>query len=96
MSNPNERNSMVDYSSIVQILIEEVKQLNISEELDINTETLEQITLEDLNIDSLETVHLAMSLEERLHIELEIMEFPNSVSLSDLAKLITHIKQSNS
>lgn len=96
MSNPNERNSMVDYSSIVQILIEEVKQLNISEELDINTETLEQITLEDLNIDSLETIHLAMSLEERLHIELEIMKFPKSVSLSDLAKLITHIKQSNS
>lgn len=79
---------MSDHKNIARVLIEELKELTIDESVALDPENLSNITFGDLKVDSLETIQLAMSLEDRLGIEMEMSEFPKDATLAEFVDFI--------
>jgi acyl carrier protein len=84
---------MNDYEKIALVLIEELKQMSIDESIELTMPRLAEIKFEHLKVDSLETIQLAMSLEDRLGITLEMSEFPKSATLAEFVDFILTLKK---
>jgi acyl carrier protein len=84
---------MSDFEKIAEVLIEELNQLNVDELVEPSLNNLAHIKFEDLKVDSLETIQLAMSLEDRLGIKLEMSEFPKTATLAEFVEFMMLLKK---
>ncbi|APB98207.1 phosphopantetheine-binding protein [Polynucleobacter asymbioticus] len=74
------------------LLIEEAQKMSVLETLDLNVNTADQITIEQLRIDSLETIEWAMNLENRLGMEIENIGFAKTATFGELADYLLSLK----
>ena len=69
---------------VTAILFETIKGLAPEKSARLDAASAQHITLQSLDLDSLDTLKLAMDLEDALGINIEIVNFPDSLTLSEL------------
>ncbi|WP_156150774.1 phosphopantetheine-binding protein [Hyphomicrobium sp. 99] len=79
-------------SEVTAILLETIQALSPANAARLDLESADKITLESLNLDSLDTLKLAMDLEEVLDMDIEIVNFPATLTLSELAEKLSAMK----
>lgn len=70
---------------VTTILFETIKGLAPEQSSRLDVASARHITLQSLDLDSLDTLKLAMDLEDVLGINIEIVNFPETLTLSELA-----------
>ncbi|HVJ76492.1 MAG TPA: phosphopantetheine-binding protein [Hyphomicrobium sp.] len=74
---------------VTTILFETIKALAPEKSSDLDAASAQNITLRSLDLDSLDTLKLAMDLEDALGVNIEIVNFPDSLTLSELAERLS-------
>ena len=70
---------------VTAVLFETIKALAPEKSSLLDIASARHITLQSLDLDSLDTLKLAMDLEDALGISIEIVNFPDTLTLSELA-----------
>ena len=70
---------------LTAVLFETIKALAPEKSSLLDIASARHITLQSLDLDSLDTLKLAMDLEDALGISIEIVNFPDTLTLSELA-----------
>ncbi len=78
---------------ILRILLEELCDQTISPDIDLKNHAHPgSVKFEELRLDSLDTLMLAMNVEEKLNLELEVAEFPRNATLDEFAEYLFELK----
>lgn len=72
-------------ADVTTVLFETIKALAPEKTSNLDVSSAQDITLQSLDLDSLDTLKLAMDLEDALEIGIEIVNFPDTLTLSELA-----------
>jgi acyl carrier protein len=70
---------------VTTVLFETIKDLAPEKSSLLDIASARHITLQSFDLDSLDTLKLAMDLEDALGINIEIVNFPDTLTLSELA-----------
>jgi acyl carrier protein len=70
---------------VTTVLLETIKDLAPEKSSLLDIASARHITLQSFDLDSLDTLKLAMDLEDALGINIEIVNFPDTLTLSELA-----------
>ena len=81
---------------ILAIMYEELGQLGTDERIVLSPDLAAQTKMEDLRLDSLDTLQFAMNLEEKFGLKLEVEDFPASSTLLEIANRIVELTQQSS
>lgn len=79
-------------SEVISILLTTIQPLLPVDTARLDAETAKNITLENLQLDSLDTLKLAMDLEEALGMDIEIVNFPQTLTLAELAEKLSSMR----
>lgn len=80
-------------SEVMSVLLETIQALLPADAARLDAAGAENVTLEALQLDSLDTLKLAMDLEEALGIDIEIVNFPLTLTLAELAEKLTAMRE---
>jgi acyl carrier protein len=69
---------------VTKVLFETIRALTPEKSSLLDMASAGRITLQSLDLDSLDTLKLAMDLEDALGIGIEIVDFPDTLTLSEL------------
>ncbi|MBS0240172.1 MAG: hypothetical protein JSR89_17295 [Proteobacteria bacterium] len=72
-------------SQVTSLLLDTIQALLPANAPRLDAESAHTVTLQSLNLDSLDTLKLAMDLEEALDMDIEIVNFPETLTLAELA-----------
>ena len=76
-------------AEVIAVLLDVVKELAPGKAVGIDTASAQHTTLKSLELDSLDTLQLAMNIEDALGVDIEIVDFPDTLTLSELAVRLT-------
>ncbi|KHF24011.1 acyl carrier protein [Solemya velum gill symbiont] len=80
-------------NDILKTLLDELHEQTISPDIDLKNHVHPgSIKFEELRLDSLDTLMLAMNVEEKLGLELEVSEFPRDATLDEFAEYLFELK----
>lgn len=77
---------------ILAVLLHQLGKLNPENAPLLDASLADSTTLQDLNLDSLDTLQLAMELEDALHIEIEVVNLPETLTLARVAERLAQAK----
>jgi acyl carrier protein len=69
-----------------------LKEAAVDERIDLRREAAAETTLESLQLDSLDTLVLAMGLEDAFNIEIGVADLPKSRTISEIADYVAALK----
>ena len=72
-------------ADVTTVLLDTIKALAPEKASNLAVASARDITLRSLDLDSLDTLKLAMDLEDALGIDIEIVNFPDTLTISELA-----------
>jgi acyl carrier protein len=70
---------------VTTTLLATIKALAPDKACDLDFASAQDTTLQSLDLDSLDTLKLAMDLEDALGLSIEFVDFPDTLTLSELA-----------
>lgn len=77
---------------ILRILLDELYDLTVSTDIDLKNHAHPgSVKFEELKLDSLDTLMMAMNVEEKLGLELEVAEFPRDATLDEFSEYILEL-----
>lgn len=76
-------------AEVIAVLLDVVKALTPQKAMGIDKTSAQHTTLKSLELDSLDTLQLAMNIEDALGVDIEIVDFPDTLTLSELAERLT-------
>ena len=79
-------------SDILSILLEKLKAMRPEDAPSLSIESAQFATLQSLDLDSLDTLQFAMDIESALDMEIEIVSFPDTLTIVQLAERLTVMK----
>jgi acyl carrier protein len=79
-------------SDIISVVLEKLRDMRPDKAAELNLENAEFTTLQSLNLDSLDTLQFAMNVEDALGMNIEIVSFPDSLTIEQLAKRLAAMK----
>lgn len=79
-------------SDIISVVLEKLRDMRPDKAAELNLESAEFTTLQSLNLDSLDTLQFAMNVEDALGMNIEIVSFPDSLTIEQLAKRLAAMK----
>jgi acyl carrier protein len=72
-------------ADVTTTLLATIKALAPEKASDLDFASAQDTTLQSLDLDSLDTLKLAMDLEDALGLNVEFVDFPDTLTLSELA-----------
>jgi len=78
---------------ILEVLYGQLRTLTVDERVRLAPELASETTIESLRLDSLDTLVLAMGLEDALNIQIEVKDLPKDRTLSEIADFLLSAKQ---
>jgi acyl carrier protein len=72
-------------ADVTTTLLATIKALAPEKASDLDFASAQDTTLQSLDLDSLDTLKLAMDLEDALGLNIEFVDFPDTLTLSELA-----------
>jgi len=75
--------------NVVAVVIEAVKSMAPEKGAGLTEVSAQHITLRSLELDSLDTLQLAMNIEDALGIDIAVVDFPDGLTLAELAELLS-------
>jgi acyl carrier protein len=79
-------------SDILSILLEKLKAVRPENAPSLSIEGAQFATLQSLDLDSLDTLQFAMDIETALEMDIEIVNFPDTLTIAQLAERLTVMK----
>ncbi|MFA5957010.1 acyl carrier protein [Hyphomicrobium sp.] len=76
-------------AEVIAVLLDAVKVLAPAKALDLDKASAQRTTLRSLELDSLDTLQLAMNIEDALGVDIEIVDFPDTLTLAELAERLS-------
>lgn len=70
---------------VLPVLIEKLNDMRRGHSAALTGDEARTLTLADLNLDSLEMLQFAMDVEGALNIKIEVVDFPDTITLAQLA-----------
>ncbi|MGO4684969.1 phosphopantetheine-binding protein [Hyphomicrobium sp. 2TAF46] len=80
-------------SQVTSLLLDTIQALLPVNAPRLDAESAHVVTLQSLNLDSLDTLKLAMDLEEALDMDIEIVNFPETLTLAELADRLSAMRE---
>ncbi len=80
-------------SQVTSLLLETIQALLPANAPRLDLESADKVTLQSLSLDSLDTLKLAMDLEEALDMDIEIVNFPETLTLAELADRLSAMRE---
>lgn len=77
---------------IVSVVIDKLQKLSPEKASDLSVKNAQFITLQSLDLDSLDTLQLAMDIEDALGMNIEIVNFPNTLTIAQLSEHLAEMK----
>jgi acyl carrier protein len=77
---------------VLEVLYGLLKEATVDQRVDLNPEMAAETTLELLRLDSLDTLVLAMGLEDALDIEIRVVDLPKNRTISEIADYVAGLK----
>ena len=82
-------------ADVTTTLLETIKALSPTKASHLDIASVRSTTLQSLELDSLDTLKLAMDLEDALGIRIEFVDFPDTLTLSELADRFSRVVTQN-
>jgi len=79
-------------SDVISVVLGKLRDMRPDKATELNLENAEFTTLQSLNLDSLDTLQFAMNVEDALGMNIEIVSFPDSLTIDQLAKRLAAMK----
>jgi acyl carrier protein len=79
-------------SDILSILLEKLKAVRPENAPGLSVESAQFATLQSLDLDSLDTLQFAMDIENALDMDIEIVSFPDTLTIVQLAEQLAVMK----
>jgi acyl carrier protein len=76
---------------VLEVLYGLLKEATVDQRVNLKPEMAGETTLESLHLDSLDTLVLAMGLEDALNIEIRVADLPNR-TISEIADYVVSLK----
>ncbi len=80
-------------SQVTSLLLETIQALLPASAPQLDLKSAHDVTLQSLNLDSLDTLKLAMDLEEALDMDIEIVNFPETLTLAELGERLSAMRE---
>jgi len=80
-------------SQVTSLLLDTIQDLLPANAPRLDLKCAHEVTLQSLNLDSLDTLKLAMDLEEALDMDIEIVNFPETLTLEQLAERLSAMRE---
>jgi acyl carrier protein len=77
---------------VFDVLYGLLKEAAVDERVDLRPEMASVTTLESLRLDSLDTLVLAMGLEDAFNIEIRVADLPKERTISEIADYVVSLK----
>jgi acyl carrier protein len=77
---------------VLDILYGLLKEAAVDQSVDLRPEKAAETTLESLQLDSLDTLVLAMGLEDALNIEIRVVDLPKNRTISEIADYVVSLQ----
>ena len=77
---------------VLDVIYKQLKELAVDERVELAPERAAETTLESLRLDSLDTLQLAMSLEEALNIEIEVADLRKDQTILQIVDHVLGLK----
>jgi acyl carrier protein len=77
---------------VLEVLYGLLKEATVDQRVDLRPEMATETTLESLQLDSLDTLVLAMGLEDALNIEIRVVDLPKNRTISEIADYVAGFK----
>jgi len=76
-------------TEVVAVVLDAVKSMSPERTKDLTEVSAHYTTLRSLELDSLDTLQLAMNIEDALGVDIEVVDFPDSLTLAELAERLS-------
>jgi len=77
---------------VLEVLYGLLKEAAVDQRVDLRPETARVTTLESLQLDSLDTLVLAMGLEDAFNVEIRVGDLPKNRTISQIADYVAGLK----
>lgn len=77
---------------VLSVILEKLKEMRPEKAEVLNLDGAKKLTLAALDFDSLDTLKLAMDIEDALEMTIEAVNFPDTLSLDQLAERLAGLK----
>jgi acyl carrier protein len=77
---------------VLDILYGLLKEAAVDQSVDLRPEKAAETTLESLQLDSLDTLVLAMGLEDALNTEIRVVDLPKNRTISEIADYVVSLQ----
>jgi acyl carrier protein len=81
------------YDHILSAIYEELKELDTDPRVSLSVDFAGETTIESLRLDSLEMLNLVFDLQEKLGVDLTLVDFPRASTLAQIAEHIVRLKE---
>ena len=71
---------------IISVVIDKLRKLSPEKASDLTAKNAQFVTLQSLDLDSLDTLQLAMDIEDALGMTIEIVNFPATLTIGQLSE----------
>ena len=80
------------HEDVLEVLYGLLKEAAVDERVELRPELATKTTLESLQLDSLDTLVLAMGLEDAFNIEIRVVDLPKNRTISEIADYVVSLK----
>jgi len=80
------------HEDVLEVLYGLLKDAAVDERVELRPELATETTLESLQLDSLDTLVLAMGLEDAFNIEIRVVDLPKNRTISEIAEYVVNLK----
>jgi len=80
------------HEHVLEVLYGLLKEAAVDERVELRPELATETTLESLQLDSLDTLVLAMGLEDAFNIEMRVVDLPKNRTISEIAEYVVNLK----
>ncbi|SFV30045.1 acyl carrier protein [Hyphomicrobium facile] len=77
---------------IISVVIDKLRKLSPEKASDLTVKNAQFITLQSLDLDSLDTLQLAMDIEDALGMNIEIVNFPATLTIGQLSEHLAEMR----
>lgn len=77
---------------VLEVLYRLLKEASVDQSVDLMPESVAKTTLESLRLDSLDTLVLAMGLEDAFNVEIRVADLPKNRTMSEIADYVAGLK----
>jgi acyl carrier protein len=77
--------------NIISVVMDKLRKMRPEKAADLTVKNAQFITLQSLDLDSLDTLQFAMDIEDALGMNIEIVNFPDTLTIAQLCERLAEM-----